>query len=488
MKIIADLHIHSKYAMWCSNRLDIENIWKSCILKWIDLIWTWDFTHPKWFSEIVEYCEEDGKWFLLPKSKYIKKWIKEISEELSEDVISKLENQHYPKFVLQTEINSVFQRETKKSRIHNCILIDSIDSAKKILDYLSQFGNVESDWRLAVKQDQSETIKYIKENSLSSIIMPAHIWTPYFGVLWSRFGFESMKYAYWDSYYYIDAVETGLSSDPIMNWTNSEVDPFSIISNSDAHSPENFAREATIFEVEEWYSYDDLQRAIKSRKYDNFWDKISQIEKDYLDKLFSQDSKMSLWWTIEFYPQEWKYFWDGHKKCNFLTNPANTVNRNGKCPICGWNITIWVFHRSYNLANQDRIKQIWYWEKDFWTKDEVNQFAWKFDREQFYYIVPIRDIIYDVWGAKRTTKKAKNIYAELIKTFWSEFYILLDLDIKKAAKYDKLFAKTLEKVRNWDIYIRSGYDGVFGIVSINKLEKDYLDGTEDWIFTQDWLF
>jgi PHP family Zn ribbon phosphoesterase len=363
--MIADFHIHSKYARWCSKRLTVENIWKTAMVKWIDLIWTWDFTHPDRFKELREFLEEDWNWFLLPKKQFLKKRIDDLKNTFfvwnfwwKNKILEKLEKWLYPKFVIQTEINNVFERQIwnkkiKKARVHNCILIDSFQAAKKILNYLSQFWQVESDWRLAVRQDQRDTLYWLKSNFPQTIFFPAHIWTPYFWVLGSKFWFNSLKEAFGESYFLIDWVETGLSSDPIMNWINSEIDPFVIVSNSDAHSLENMGREwnviekvkitedkFVIWENEENFTYKDLERIFKQRKYKLFKDNLLDFERQYLDELFKLNFRYELKYTIEFYPQEWKYFWDWHSKCDFSCTPEETNKRNWKCPICWKDLTI----------------------------------------------------------------------------------------------------------------------------------------------------
>jgi len=263
----------------------------------------------------------------MPKEEYLNKWIEDLKGIVKDNIIEKLKNGNYPRFVFQTEINSVFQRQKdaewkftikietekswkniKKSRIHNVILVDWFKNAKIILDYLSKFGKVESDWRLAVRQDQADTLNWLKQNIPSSIFFPAHIWTPYFWVLWSKFGFSSLKEAFLDSYFLIDWVETWLSSDPIMNWVNKEIDPFVIVSNSDAHSLENLAREGNFIGIEglqkmdsedsqkisiqellvKKFTYKDLERIFKYRKYKYFYDKLIDFERKYLDKFVLQ--------------------------------------------------------------------------------------------------------------------------------------------------------------------------------------------------------
>lgn len=499
--IIADLHIHSAYARSCSNKLHIEQIWKQCIIKWINLIWTWDFTHPSRMKEIEDFLIEDWNGFLIPKTQYIRPWIDSISGLLNNEVLTKLDNWWYPRFILQTEINNIFHRWEKKSRIHNCILIDSIEKAKIINRYFSASGNVESDGRLAVRKDQDETLIWLKKNFPESIFFPAHIWTPYFWVLWSRFWYESMKDAFKDALYLIDAIETWLSSDPIMNWINSELDCFAILSNSDAHSLENFGREWNIFvyhdefepkqsienQINLWkygnsciwnitLKYKDLEMAIKRRKFEYCKNMLDNIEKNYLINLFSQKNNLELFQTIEFYPQEWKYFWNWHAKCRFISTPEDTIKRNWICPICWKNISIWVLHRSYNISNKDRIQDIGFGsKKELWKFAELDKIAKKFQRPSYRYIVPLRDIIREVWSANKGTKKAEKYYNELVKRFWWEFNVLIDIPIDDAKSYDQEFGFALEKVRNWDIFIKSWYDGNFWIVCIGDCDDDPIE-------------
>ena len=489
--IIADLHIHSKYARWCSKKLTVENIWKMAIVKGIDIIWTGDFTHPDRFEQLKYYLEVDDTGFLVPKAKFLKKWsddLKSSKEEFSfyvnNEILSKLEQGYYPKFVIQTEINNVFVRQSwkkeKKYRIHNCILVEDFQIAETILDYLSQFWKVESDGRLTVKKDQEEILYYLKNEFPNIIFFPAHIWTPYFWVLWSKFGFSSLKEAFWKSYFLVDAVETGLSSDPIMNWINEEIDPFVIISNSDAHSLENMAREWNIIKSKvEWkynFTYKDLEKILKERKYRFFREFLPKFERDYLDSLFSQETNFYLESTIEFYPQEWKYFGDGHSKCDFSCSPAETIERNWICPICWKPLTIWVFHRTYILGDNEREKNINFWSKYFWSNEEIKKISSIFGRPWYKYIVPLWDLIYEVWWFRKWTKAAQRKYNELILKFWSEFYILLNLPLSIAFDYDEKFWLALEKVRKGDIYIKSWYDWVYGVVQIwNKIENKSID-------------
>ncbi len=476
MKIIADLHIHSAYARWCSNKLNVENIWKKCIIKWIDIIWTWDFTHPGRLKELENFTKSDWNWFLIPKDEYINKWIDEIVEFLNDKNYDKIKKWFYPRFVLQTEINSVFQRWTKKSRIHNCIMIDSIKKAKDMLWFFSAYWSVESDGRLAIKMDQKDTLIWLKKNYKDSIFFPAHIWTPYFGVLWSRFGYESMREAFGDAYDLIDAIETWLSSDPIMNWINPEIDNFTILSNSDAHSLDNFGREGNVFELKiekKSFTYKDLEKAIKNRKYQQLGDNLNIIEKDYLDELFNTKSNLELIQTIEFYPQEWKYFWNWHAKCNYISTPQDTIKKNWRCPICWWKITIWVLHRSYDVWDKERITEIWFWTKKELRKVvELDKIAKIYGRPSYRYIVPMLDVIRETWQANRWTKKSERHYDDIIKKLWSEFYVMIDLDIDSIKKYDEDFWYAMEKIRNWDIYIKTWYDWIFWLVCINQCDND----------------
>lgn len=261
-----------------------------------------------------------------------------------------------------------------------------------------------------------------------------------------------------------------------MNRINPELDSFNILSTSDAHSLENFWREASVFEVKEGNKikdicYWDLERAIKERKVNKSREKVSSLEKNHLSELFESESKLKLTWTIEFFPQEGKYFGDWHSKCDFLTEPADTVKRNWVCPICGWKITVWVFHRCYNLWKKERLDFTDFGSKYFFDKQKIQKFAKFFDREEFYYIVPLWNLIKEVWNVNRGTKKSMMIYNELIKVLWSEFYILIDLELEKAYEYNKDFWEALQKVREGDLNIKSWFDWNFGIVSIYSQEE-----------------
>lgn len=426
-----DLHIHSKYARWCSNKLTIENIWKTCVYKWIDIIWTGDFTHPKWFEEITYFLEEDWNGFLIPKNEFLNKWKKEL-------YIMWIKVNNIPRFVLQTEINNIFTRTWKNYRIHNCILTNSITEAKKITDYLSRYWKIESDWRLWVKQDQIETL-YTLKNNFNIIFFPAHIWTPYFGTLWDRW-FDTIYEAYWNYYNLIDALETWLSSDPIMNWVNSELDNFSIISCSDAHSLENIWRECIYID---WFT--------------NFWE-LRDILKY---------KKNNYKFSIEFYPQEWKYFADWHSDCNIIFTPIETIKNNYICPICWKKLTIWVFNRTLKLWDKNRFSMLNYWSKFFYSNDEIEKISKLFNRPYFLYSTSLWNILKDVYWYNKWTKNAEKKYFKLV-SFYPEIYLMNLVDINELKKIDPKLANTIEKLRKWDIIIKSWYDWKYWEIIISK--------------------
>lgn len=492
MKLICDFHIHSQYARWCSNKLNIENIWKNCIFKWIDVIWTWDFTHPKWLECVEEFLETDWKWLLIPKEKYRKKRLNEIDWYLNENISSKIKKWNFTRFIIQTEINNIFQRWSKKSRIHNCFLIDNIENAKKILTYLSKFWKVDSDGRLWVKQDQIDTLFWLKSNFPSIIFFPAHIWTPYFWVVWSKFWFPTLKEWFWKSLSLIDAIESWLSSDPIMNFINTELDFCEILSNSDAHSIENFAREWNIFEwiSDEFIWYKDIEKNIKLTKFNNLWNLLNIIEKGYLIELMKFDSKYKFLSTIEFFPQEWKYFWDWHSKCNLLLTPNQTIKLNWICPICWWKIVIWVNHTSFKYWNKERITKIWYWDKTWnYTQSEIQQISKTFNRKPFFYIVLLNEIIKECFWLNKWTKWFEKKYFDIIKNLSSDFDLILNYEIKKIYKYDNKLWQAIEKIRNSDICISPWFDWNFWQIKIfwNSIENKPIDISKIKLY-QNWLF
>ncbi len=358
-KFIADLHIHSKYSRATSRDMTLEELDRWADDKGILVMATGDFTHPEWFKEIKEKLEPAEAGLFKLKSPYKKKTIKGTLAET--------------RFFLSTEISSIYSRSsaagTKKvHRIHNLIFAPDIETVEKINTQLGWIGNLKSDGRPILGLDARELAKIVLNTNPKAAIVPAHCWTPWFSVFGSMSGFDSIEECFGDYSKYIFAIETGLSSDPAMNWRLSKLDNISFISNSDSHSFQRIGREANIFDIE--LSYAGIIDAIKSR-----------------------DPKKFVA-TIEFFPEEGKYHYDGHRLCGIVFSPEETKKHKGICPKCGRKLTIGVMNRVAELADRPSVEvegKGYYQEYD--------------ERVPYYNLITLDEIIAEVYGVGVAAKK-----------------------------------------------------------------------------------
>lgn len=417
MEYITELHSHSKYAAACSEQLTLENMAQTCDKKGISLIGTADFTHPLWSKEIKEKLEETG-----PGSG-----------------IFKLRGPNSKaRFLLTAEVSTVFHRDKSLrgafspfdrtgmvKRFHNGILAPSIEVIEQISSQLSKFGDLSSDGRPMLMMRASELVEIVNSISPECLVYAAHAWTPWFGVFGSLSGFDSMEEAYEDQAMHVPALETGLSSDPQMNWRLSKLDKYAIISGSDAHSLPKLGREATVFEIEQdQLSYSAIAGAIRKK----------QIK-----------------YTIEFYPEEGKYHYDGHRKCNVSMSPTEAKKYNYICPVCRRKLTLGVLHRVEELADR---------EDGYTPKGAV----------PFVHAVPLREIIASVSGKSEASVYVLKAYEKLLEKFGTEMDVLLKSDTESIKEVDKELASAIENVREGRVKVTPGYDGVFGIVDVaNKV-------------------
>jgi len=401
MKFIADFHIHSKFSRATSEKTDLENIAKWAEIKGVKVIASGDFTHPQ--------------------------WMKNIKEELKPAEPGLFQYKNYPtRFLLTTEISCIYSKGGKVRKIHIIVLAPSIEVAEKINEELSKIGNLKSDGRPILGLDAKELVKIVLNVSSDCMVIPAHCMTPWFGLFGSKSGFDSMEECFEEMSSSIYAVETGLSADPAMLWRLPDVRKISIISNSDAHSPEKIGREANVFDTE--LSYFSIVEAIKTKK-------------GFLE-------------TIEFYPQEGKYYGDGHRACNIYMNSKDSLTYNEICPVCGKPLTVGVMNRIEKLADQP---------EGFVPEKAV----------PFRSIVPLKEIIGEVLGVGSGTKSVDAEYQKLIKAFHSEFNILLDVPFEelKEAAFSQI-AEGIIKVREGKVNISPGFDGEYGKVKIfSEVEK-----------------
>lgn len=410
MKIFADLHIHSKYSRATSRELTIENLEKYAKIKGLNLLGTGDFTHPLWLRELKEKLNEDGSGFLKTNSNF--------------------------NFVLQTEVSLKYVQDNKLRQIHLIVLSKSFDIVDQINEELSKYGNLDIDGRPTLNIYAPEFVEKIKEIDEDNEIIPAHIWTPWFGLFGSKSGFDSVEECFQDKKNKIYALETGLSSDPEMNWRLSSLDKFTLVSNSDAHSfwPWRLGREANVFDIK--LNYKSLLKAIRSKE--NF--------------LF----------TIEVDPAYGKYHYDGHRKCNFSINPKDAMKMKNICPICNKKLTIGVLHRVEELADR---------ESGYKPKNAI----------PFYRLIPLSDIISKVYKSNNNSKKVWNTYMQLVDAFGSEFNVLLKAKKEELEKVcNSKIAGLILKNREGKLKVKPGYDGVYGQLIINeddekKIPQKFLD-------------
>jgi uncharacterized protein (TIGR00375 family) len=315
MKFIADFHLHSKYSRATSRNMDLESLIKWAKIKGILVLGTGDFTHPAWFKNLKEnlVSAEPG----LYKSKQ-----RETSDKQQKEI----------KFILTTEVSCIYSKGGKVRKVHIIIFAPSFEVIEKINQKLNFYGNLAADGRPTFGLDAKELLKIVLNISGDCLIVPAHLWTPWFSLFGSRSGFDSIEECFEEYSKYIFAGETGLSSDPAMNWRLSALDKITLISNSDSHSPQKIGREANVFEGEE-LSYQAIINAIK--KNNNL-----------------KSRTCNLIYTVEFYPQEGKYHYDGHRLCEISLSPQETKKYNGICPVCGKPLTIGVLNRVEKLADR----------------------------------------------------------------------------------------------------------------------------------------
>lgn len=412
MRFIADLHIHSHYSRATSKDMDIPSLARWAQLKGTPVLGTGDFTHPQWLKELRETLlpAEDG--FFALRSENATDIQKNVPETCRADM----------RFVLSAEISTIYKKHDRVRKIHSVVLAPSFEAAERLNDSLQKIGNLHSDGRPILGLDTKELLKRVLDASPDCLFIPAHIWTPHFALFGSHSGFDSLEECFEELSSHIYAIETGLSSDPSMNWRIEGLDTRAIISNSDAHSPRKLGREATIFDTE--FSYKGLTDALRTK------------------------SSEKLKATIEFYPEEGKYHLDGHRACSVRLTPEETKKAGYLCPSCGKKVTVGVMHRVAELS----------------TRPEG--YAPK-ARPAFMSIIPLPEIIAEVEGVGPQSKKVDIVYFELLRKFGNEFTVLLDVstDALEAVCSPRL-AEAISKMRSGDIHLEAGYDGEYGTVSI----------------------
>lgn len=393
--------------------MDIENLYKWGKIKGINIIGTGDFTHPAWIAELQEKLEpaEEGL-FTLKKS---------IAQEIDKTLPQTIKN-NLIRFILTVEISNIYKKNDRVRKLHNVIIVPCFEAATRLNSHLATIGNLKADGRPILGMDSKDLLKATLECDPEALFIPAHIWTPWFAMFGSKSGFNSIEEAFDELASKIVAVETGLSSDPYMNWRLSQLDGITLVSHSDAHSPPKLGREANI--IKSKVDYGDIIGAIKTN-----------------DERFIG--------TIEFFPEEGKYHYDGHRSCKISMRPAETKRHNGICPKCGKPLIVGVDYRVDELA------------------DRTENYKPK-SHKKVEYIVPLTEVIAELEGVKSTSsKRVQEKYVELYSTLGDEFSILrkMDLGIVTEAGFERL-SLALTKMRKGDVYVEPGYDGVYGVITI----------------------
>lgn len=415
MHFIADLHIHSYLSRATSRELDLPHLNQWAQLKGIQVVATGDFTHPKWIAELKNMLEPAESGLYRLKSEFATGL--EILPACRAEV----------RFILSVEISNIYKRNGQVRKVHNVIFMPDLTAAEKFQHRLEKIGNIKSDGRPILGLDSRDLLEIVLETDPQGYLIPAHIWTPWFSVLGSKSGFDSITECYADLSDHIFALETGLSSDPPMNWRLSQLDRYALVSNSDAHSPANLAREANRFNTE--LSYPAIFAALKSKNPAQFLG------------------------TIEFFPEEGKYHLDGHRKCDLRMDPEDTVKNNGLCPVCGKKVTVGVMHRVNALA-----------DRPAGTKPE--------GATPFRNLIPLPEIIAEVQGVGAKSNQVQTLYLKLLAKYGSELQILSDLPLEDLENTGHaLLTEAIRRVRNGEVNIDAGYDGEYGTTKIFRPEE-----------------
>lgn len=458
MRFFADLHIHSRFSRATSRELNPYSLDLWARRKGLSLIGTGDVTHPEWLAEL-EACltpAEDGLFILRKDSVGAAssdgRFSGQKAGSLISDAGSGIQDACHPanpRFVLSAEVSTIYKAGDRTRKVHHLLLLPSFEAAKAFQNGLKKAGgNISSDGRPILGLDSRDLFEILLKADPRSILIPAHIWTPWFSALGDKSGFNSIAECYRDLADQIGAVETGLSSNPPMNWSVSSLDNYMLVSNSDAHSPENLGREATI-----------LEGALSfSALHDVLCPRLSA------DQDRSVPPAAEIAGTIEFFPEEGKYHYDGHRACNKLLSPSESAALGDICPVCGKRVTVGVLHRVMELADRPiEESRPWSYERDSGTK-----------RRPYYPLVPLREILGELFGVGSASQRVGRAYAAicegLAETGKGELDLLLSDSHEYAIKFSRripelsseLFAEALRRLRAGQVRLSPGYDGEYG--------------------------
>ena len=391
----ADFHIHSRYSRACSKNLSVPVLAKWAKIKGIGVLGTGDFTHPLWLQELQETLRPDGQGLFSADG---------------------------ARFMLTAEVNTLFYVQGRAHNIHHILLAPSFESVERINQELASFGALALDGRPILHVEAARLVEVVTGIDPRCAVIPAHAWTPHFSIFGSNSGFDSVEQCFGKQTPKVFAMETGLSSDPAMNWRLSQLDRFAFISNSDAHSAHRIGREANVFNCE--LSYDDILGALKTR------------------------DRAKFLYTIEFFPEEGKYHYDGHRNCRVSLSPKDSTRQGLRCPVCGRKVTVGVMHRVDDLADRPEGA-------------EAPQGI------PFKHVVPLEEILADALEVGVGTQTVEREYFNLIERCGTEFDVLLKTPEEQLRKVAPAkIAEGILRMRRGEVQVEPGYDGEYGKVTI----------------------
>lgn len=415
MRFVGDFHIHSHYSRATSKQLTPDHLDFWARAKGISVVGTGDFTHPGWIAELRERLVPAEEGLFALKEEY------RIGTE--EHGFGPAVDTAKTRFLLTAEVSSIYKYDGAVRKVHNVIYAPHFDAVLRIQEKIERLGgNIRSDGRPILGLDSRDLLELCLDADEDIFFVPAHIWTPWFSALGSKSGFDSIRECFRDLSGHISAVETGLSSDPPMNWMCSFLDGYTLVSNSDAHSPEKLGREANLFDTE--LSYSAIVRAM------------------------AEGAPAGFRGTVEFFPQEGKYHFDGHRKCGVVWDPLETLRHGGICPVCGQPVTVGVLNRVAQLADRGDINE-------------------RSNRDPFYSLIPLKEILSEIEGTGVGSKRVQARYAEVLGRLGPELDILLFRERDEIARlYGEALATAVERMRGRQVRVSAGYDGEYGAIHI----------------------
>jgi len=418
MRFTADLHIHSKFSRATSRDMTLDNIAHWAKIKGITLVASGDFTHPEWFFLIKEKLEPEGNGFFRLKS------ILPPANGYLKGMSCRPDEVH---FVLSTEISFIYSKKGRVRKVHLLLLAPDFESVEKINNRLSGLGNLRSDGRPILGLDAKQFVRIVAEICPRCVVIPSHIWTPWFSLFGANSGFDTIEECFEEMTPFIFALETGLSSDPPMNWRLSALDRYALVSNSDAHSPSRLGREANVFDAD--FSFRGLVEALRSRDPDKFL------------------------YTVEFFPAEGKYHYDGHRKCGVLFSPKESLLHKDLCPKCGKKLTIGVMHRVEELA-----------DREVGTRPPF--------KIAYRSLIPLNEIIAEAIDKTSECQSVWDIYFRLVREFGDEHRVLTDIPIPELVRFQpERVGQGVDRMRRGAVKIVPGHDGDYGRISLFEEER-----------------